>query len=329
MQIRKWSLIALIFLASPALPDSAPRIATLDEVVVTGSQPGPGLWRVSNAEGHVLWVLGTLTPLPAKMEWVSREVEETLKESQELVLRPTAQVNVKVGFFGALTLLPGALGARKNPDGTRLQDVVPADDYARWLPLKKKYLGRDRGVEKRRPVLAAGKLYDKAIRKSGLRDEDVVAVAVRKLAKRAELVITQPVVKVMIEDPRQALKEFKQTALDDVPCFRTTLDRLETDVGAMRSRANAWATGDIDALRALPYVDQGRVCTQAFLQTDMAQKRGISDLRERSLAEWLAAVDAAIARNQSSVALIGITELLRPDGVLAELESRGYVVEAP
>lgn len=318
-----------VALAAQALSARETELATLDEVVVTGTQPGPGMWRVSNDQGHVLWVLGTLSPLPTKMQWVSREVEETLKESQELILRPAARVGVNVGFLGALTLLPGALGARKNPDGTLLKEVVPPEDYARWVTLKKKYLGRNRGVEKRRPVLAAGKLYERAIRKSGLRDEDVVGAAVRKLAKRAKLVITEPVVEVKIEDPRQALKEFKQTALDDLPCFRTTLDRLETDVGAMRARANAWSTGDIDALRALPYVDQGRVCTQAFLETSMAQKRGMSDLRERARTSWLHAVDAALARNQSSVALIGITELLQPDGVIAQLQSRGYEVEAP
>lgn len=327
------TIAALFFvtlaLAGPVLASDESDLAILDEVVVTGAQPGPGMWRVSNDQGHVVWVLGTLTPLPTKMQWVSREVEETLKESRELVLRPAARVGVNVGFFGALTLLPGALGARKNPDGTLLKDIVPSKDYARWLTLKRKYLGRNRGVEKRRPVLAAGKLYDRAIRKSGLRDEDVVGSAVRKFAKRAKLVITEPVVEVKIEDPRQALKEFKQTALNDLPCFRTTLDRLETDVGAMRARANAWSTGDIDALRSLPYVDQGRVCTQAFLQTDVAQKRGMSDLRERARASWLNAVDVALARNRSSVALIGITELLQPEGLLAQLRARGYEVEEP
>lgn len=46
---------------SPPLPAMQPE---LDEVLVTGEQPGPGLWRVS-ANGNELWILGTLDPLPA------------------------------------------------------------------------------------------------------------------------------------------------------------------------------------------------------------------------------------------------------------------------
>ena len=43
----------------------------LEAVVVTGVQPGPGLWKVSKGE-HVLWILGTLSPLPNQMQWDSR-----------------------------------------------------------------------------------------------------------------------------------------------------------------------------------------------------------------------------------------------------------------
>jgi hypothetical protein len=46
--------------------------ATLDEVLVTGEQSGPGLWKVSKstADGeHVLWILGSYGPLLLPM-WV-------------------------------------------------------------------------------------------------------------------------------------------------------------------------------------------------------------------------------------------------------------------
>src|SRR5450830_55092 len=55
---------------------SAPE-SVAEKVLVVGQRPGPGLWKVSRDE-HVLWVFGTYTPLPAKMEWRSQEVESII-----------------------------------------------------------------------------------------------------------------------------------------------------------------------------------------------------------------------------------------------------------
>ena len=41
-------------------------ISDMDAIVVTGVQPGPGMWKVSQGD-HVMWVLGTQSPLPKQM----------------------------------------------------------------------------------------------------------------------------------------------------------------------------------------------------------------------------------------------------------------------
>jgi len=43
-------------------------------------------------------------------------------------------------------VLPHAIGFKKNPDGARLRDLLPADVYARWLLMKAKYIGADEGM---------------------------------------------------------------------------------------------------------------------------------------------------------------------------------------
>ena len=48
---------------APPVPADVPLLAP---VVVSGVVTGPGLWKVSK-DGHVLWVLGTLSPLPGHM----------------------------------------------------------------------------------------------------------------------------------------------------------------------------------------------------------------------------------------------------------------------
>ena len=68
---------------SPASAD-APPITDLATMVVSGAQPGPGMWKVSKGD-HVLWILGTLSPLPKKMEWVSGDVEDVIAQAQEVI----------------------------------------------------------------------------------------------------------------------------------------------------------------------------------------------------------------------------------------------------
>ena len=311
-----------------AAGQTAPEVRDLPTMVVTGVQPGPGLWKVSKGE-HVLWVLGTLSPLPRGIEWDSKAVEQAIAQSQEVLKSPSVEIKSNTGFFGRLALLPTALKARRSPDGKTLQQLSSAQDYARWQVLKARYIGSNRGIEQWKPVFAALELYDKAIRKSGMRHGGVVDPVVEKLARRYKVRTTEPEVLITIKNPKQALREFADTALDDGECFTRTLDRIEGDLGTMRVRANAWSIGDIQTLREQPFSNQFNACSAAFTGAALARKHGIADLSQRIERTWMAAAEASLARNRSTFATLPIAELLKRDGYLAKLEAKGYVVEAP
>lgn len=330
---RRHTGIALILLACTVLADtSAPDAAEdpIEEVLVTGQQPGPGLWKVtrpSAAGDHVLWILGTYGPLPKKMRWRSAELESVLAQAQEYI-GPVA-MQADVGPLGGVTLLPSLVGIRKNPGGERLQDVVPPDLYARWRPLKERYIGRDDDVEEWRPIFAAQEVYMKALRKSGLEPYGVIGPAVEKLARKARVKVTEPEVTVKIEKPRAAIKDFKQAPLDDVECFARTIARLESDLDLMKVRANAWATGDVGRLRELAPIDNASACIAVVMNAQVMQDRGYTDWPARRSAAWLTAAEEALARNFSTVAALSIDEILKPDGLVARLRAKGYVVEDP
>lgn len=314
--------------AGAVLADPPEPVAVLETVVVSGEQPGPGLWKVSK-DDHVLWILGTLTPLPRRVEWVSRDVEQIVGQAQRVLLQPQVSFSVDGGALGGLFLLPSLLKARNNPDKQTLADVIPADLYARWQPLKRKYIGRGNAVEKRRPIFAAQELYEQAVEHAGLRINGKVGDTVEKLAKKHDVPIERPVVKVKLAEPRDALRAFAKSSLDDVDCLRKTVDRLETDLPAMQLRANAWAVGDLEALRALPFVDQNQACRDAMLRNSIVQETGMGDLRERVAAAWLTAADDTLRDNAVSLAVLPIGQMLAADGYLAALKQRGYTVEAP
>ncbi len=315
--------------ADDALPNAeATDFGTLETIVVSGEQPGPGLWKVSK-DDHVLWILGTLSPLPKKMSWVSTDIEATIAESQQVILAPSAKFSVKGGMVRGLFLLPSLMSARNNPDKETLVDVVPADLYARWSVLKLKYIGSDRGIEKRRPIFAAQELYTEAIKQSGLSLENVVGNAVEKAAKRSKVEIIEPRIDLRIESPGSAVKQFKKSSLDDLDCFAKTMSRLETDIELMKLRANAWAQGDIEALQSMPYTDQMQACADAVLKASVVEEAGFGDLRERIATVWLDAAETALATNRSTFAVLSLRHLLNDGGLLARLRARGYVVEKP
>ena len=311
--------------AVPAPPAS---VTTLAPVMVSGEQPGPGLWKVSSPDGHVLWVLGTLDPLPRDMRWQSRDVLQRLGQSQELLLEPGLKLHAKLGFFGKLALLPHLIGIRNNPGHATLAEVVPPADYARWQALKARYIGHDRKVEKWRPLFAGFELYEAAIKRAGMDRKGVVPMLL-KAARDEDITRTPTDYEVTVDDPKALVKDFKRERLDDIACFETMLDRVQTDVARMGARANAWATGDLQALREVANRADDIPCVDAVTGAGFARKLGLEDIQGKVRQAWLAQARRALAANRATFALLSIDEALRPDGYLAALAAEGCAIEAP
>lgn len=310
-------------------PQSDPGAPTqLAEVEVQGEMPGPGLWRVAKGD-HVLWILGTLSPLPAKVEWRSTELEARLAEAEAIINPPRAGMTSGAGVWRTSLALPSLLGARKNPDGATLQEVLSPELYARWASLKPTYLGRHRAVERWRPVFAAEKLQRRAAHSVGLEFGSPASALVNKIAEQRELSVITPMVDIVIDDLKLTIREFKANALADTDCFERTLRRFETDLDLLRARANAWAVGDVQLLRVLHEVDPESACLDAVLGASALQKRGLDELPGKKRKAWLAVAEQALEEHRVSVGLLPISELLKPDGYLADLTSRGYAVTAP
>ncbi len=303
------------------------KVTELQGVSVSGVQPGPGLWKVSKGD-HVLWVLGTLDLLPKHMDWQARDVLAAIAESQQVLDRPQVKLDAKLGFFGTLGLLPSLIGVRNNPDGKRLVDVVPPDQYARWLVLKKRYLGWDNGVEKQRPIFAAAALFIAAIKQADL-SNDMLDPLIKKAAAQHDLKPTPVTYTVVVDQPKAVVKDFKKTPMDDRDCFAKTLDHLDSDVALMRARANAWATGDLDTLRRLPLSDQLQVCLAAVDASGVAHELGLTAIEDHVEATWVTAASKALATNRVTFAQLPMQRLLGDHSYLAALQSLGDTVTSP
>lgn len=315
-------------------PPSAPAEPALEaapaQIVVSAKRPGPGLWKVSK-DGHVMWVFGMYAPLPPKMEWDDSRVDRLVAQSQEVLAPPMAGVGVGwLSGFKALAALPSLVGVQKSPDGAQLRDLLPADVYARWSVLKQKYIGEDEGVERYRPFFAAQELMEAALKKNGLSTSIPVRKQIETIAKKRGVKVSSTGFIVQLEDPGRVLKDFKKSQMEDTACFTKTLERFEGDIDAMRTRANAWANGNIAEIGKLDYAEREDACNDAIFNSPAAKKHpAFQNLRERRLESWLKAAEKALDNNTSTVAMLSMSDILGPKSYLAALQARGYTVESP
>ena len=314
-----------------AYGDTPPGDATtLETVTVTGEQPGPGLWKVSKGD-HVLWILTTVYPLPKNMTWESKQVDDVIAQSQEVMSNVVG--DPEISFFHKLTLLPSLMSAEKNPDGKTLKDVLSPADYARWTTLKDKYIGHDDGVERKRPMLAAQELNKKAMDKLGLAGNGKVWEKVEAVAKKNHVRIVEPKASIPIDDPGQMIRDFKTTTGDlDAACLRSTMSRFENDMHLMQERANAWAVGDMQMLKSSPLQQVRDRCADA-VRTNAHLSEAMNVAVDKMLTAWTAEAERALAANASTLAVVPLENLLVEDhstkGPLARLRAKGYTIEEP
>lgn len=300
----------------------------LDTVVVTGGQPGPGLWHVTKGDNE-MWILGSLWPLPSNITWNSAPVTELIASSQEVLWQPYFIIDAKAGFFAKLYLGYRMSQVEKNPDGKQLKDVLSPELYARWVQAKRLHLPNDRGVERKRPMLAADALFKAAIRQAGLGQSPIVFPPIRAVIQQHSIKSTAPHVSVTVTDPKVALKEAQATVLNDSACMEATLDAIEQNLPGMVTNANAWAIGDLKRISFAQLQRRERACADAFSDAEFARKRGIPNIPASMKAAWLEAADVALAKNSMTFAVLPLEEITGPDGYAERLRAKGYGVENP
>jgi uncharacterized protein YbaP (TraB family) len=290
-------------------------------VVISGSYRGPKLWRVSK-DGHALWLLGTVEPLPKRMVWQTEDIQELLRNTQEVI---PAWPSVGIGFHPLTALHLYALWreAQTNPDRQPLQAVLPAAMYARFSALKSRYAPHDQRIEQLRPILAARRLYDDALRASDLTPHNDIQTAVLRLARQQSVPVHQD--RLLVKDPVDVMRDLTEIPRSaEIACLQSVMMRLETDIGPMQARARAWALGDVALLRRLPHIDNRATCLEA-----VSGSQRVRALVASAEQDWMTAVTQALAQNRSTLALQSMDLLLGPEGTLATFRRLGYRVEGP
>lgn len=323
--MKSWALaIALAIAAiSPVraqAPTQAPTLAD-EEVIVTGERSGPRVWRISK-DGHELVVFGTISPLPKGVTWKSKTVE-TLIGDADLVT--STSISVKFAELGPIKLVGLLLELRKQSkiaDGAKLKDVLDPDLYARFSAARARYGASPDEWETLRPIAAAGRLREQACDQANIRSQSLLA-EVRKIAKKKKRKWKEAQV-TFKGNAKAALREaFAVADQNEIACLKETLDRLELDLPSQRNRANAWARGDVTALRAMPEPQRGRSCENV-----LRGSKELSALLDQGNTQWRAIIDESLKNNASTFLAANIDTLLFGD-FLKSYRDRGYKIEEP
>jgi uncharacterized protein YbaP (TraB family) len=335
LNARPWShalaalLPALWLVASPVVAGQPE--PELDEVLVLGEQPGPAMWKVSR-DGHTMWIMGTLAPVPAKMIWRSKQVEAVIQQSGEVLGNTSARASFDIGFFGSLRLIPSILRALDNPGEARLRDVLPAAVHARWSNMHRRFFGKEPDPkEKRRPLFVADQLYRQALEKAGLTEQNPVWPAVEKLAKRHKVRIRERQISMPLEDPKGMIADLAKIPRDsEVACLTATMDFIDREMPNIRLRARAWAVGDLPALRALPAALDRTSCLTALLDALRPRiEEQAKQVQSEIAADRTGIFSWMLLTYETSFTAMPIAELLRTDGAVARWRAAGYTVEEP
>lgn len=336
------TLVALVLLPFGGIAAEASEAP--EEIIVTGRQPGPPLWKVSNGD-KVLWIFPAPDWVPKDMVWDSARVARVIAESQEILegfeLRAGAPASVMLNPINLVRV--NRLGDRlqRNPDGGTLQDTLPQDLYARFAALHTRYFAGNTEILEMRPYFAGQAMKSIILRREGLVPGNDILKTIRQLTRRNRgIERTEIAVRVDMGSNYGEFAERYESWVESLPpaqeqaCFEQQVRHMEEDIGAMKSSANSWAQGYVDEFRDAPLLQfwqstGSNACDDLWMGNSSSERQTLANIISRLKQTWLAAADKALMTNASTFAMLPVTELLAEDGLLSELEAKGYEVKEP
>lgn len=305
---RVLAIIASISISLLPLPthsqDTQPPLVA--ELVVIARTPGPAWWRVTQDDSNV-YIFGLpMGPTPRDLAWDRSVLVRRLTGANMVILPPT--ITAGLGDIPALLRMRDQIRTR-TPVAQQLPPAL-ATRFAAAVVRVRRPASRYEGWD----VLIGGQmLRGDYLRDIGLNDMATVNEAVRtarsrRAPQRSLNYRATPLLRSALE---------ARSGAHTLGCVAANLESVETPAARYRAAAEGWAAGDVGRAIDLPQgVDR---CAEAMLQ-------GFVD---RSNADVVAAIAAALQRPGVSVALVPLRRLVTRGGVIQQLRGRGYTIADP
>ena len=278
----------------------------VEEIVVTARRSGIPVWRIRSPR-TTLVLVGSLEEVSRETRWDPGSLTAALQQADRVIFPQEED-------FGASPIAMVGYGIRllqmsKLPKGQSLANMLPPHQFRRLLAL------RDRGIlksgfERTHPLHLAMALHDYV---DGKRGFGLTATEYTKRAVKKHKLKQVPIPKRNVKQPIKAL--FKSSPQAHVPCLVASISLAEAGPQAVKMRSDAWAQ------RRVPEVVSSMI-TRVFETCSL-------DEYVASPPDWRAATRRLLFEPAISVAVLDVTAVARPGGLLDEFVAAGYEVRGP
>jgi len=306
-----FAILANVLLCA-ATPTAQPPIAdwsNIETVLVTAKRPGPALWHVVRGQSEV-WILPTVEPSPSDLNWDTSDVAHLLKGAKVLLLPPRGQVGLIEGTWFVLT----GLNTLELPEGTALEASLPQLLKSRFVAARVALHEDADRYEKYLPAVAAVVLESDFWKANGLKFNNAQRTVMR-LATEA-LVPARTIALYSAMDVIHDVPKLSSAA--NLICLEDALNDIDIETVHAALAAKAWASGDLDGIKAH--------YSETKLDSCLQQSGVYTALRDREISDVANAITGALDKPGKSFAIMPIGIWLRKGGVLERLQATGLAI---
>jgi uncharacterized protein len=262
------------------------------------------LWTVSAEGAPASYLLGSIHVLTPDYYPLHPRIEKAFTDSKVLI--EEADLDDLNNPATVMSLLKRAMLT----DGRTLDQVIAADLHGKVMERADKAGVPRVAVQRMKPWLVALSLTQPALQAAGFKAEHGVDKYFFDRAKKTGM-------------SRRALETvvFQFQRLDEMTApqqealLRSTIEELDTQIGHVKTLADAWSRGDTKTIEEL-------LLTSTESSPELYQRM----LVERN-ASWVSSVEDCVKQQTACFIVVGAAHLVGPDSLVTMLQKKGYKVE--
>lgn len=301
------SLFAVAAMLLGAMPAHAQAPQSESEIVVSARRSGAPMWTIDTPSGTVLLV-GEIRAVPKSTPWEPERLRDATAEANRVILR--AAPKFSPGDVFRLIFRGGSF--TKLPDGRVAADYLSGPHRTRLADLEARYkVDYDRGSF----LMSAFDLLARRLDFDNDTTDDATDI-VEKAAKRADIPIIRPE-RLRGEDLLDNLAAAAPAS--HIACLEAAMAATEAGQPVVQARGDNWRRFDIPAVMANPLEIALGTCWP-WEDEDLG-----GEIRD----QWTRLISDAASTNGVTLAVVPLGVLAERQGVLDQLEARGFAIAGP